>query len=80
MADLKQAKLRLKWSTTISKAAENLSAKPDGVGAVSQRSIPTGKQSLLQTRIAMTEGALLCMPTKSSAHFWNWKGRFASIY
>jgi hypothetical protein len=36
MADLKQAKLHLKWSTTISKAAGNLSVKPVGVGAASQ--------------------------------------------
>ena len=56
MADLKQAKLRPKWSTTISKAAGNLSAKPVGVGAASQRLIPTGERSGLQTRIAATVG------------------------
>jgi hypothetical protein len=34
---------------------------------VFQRSIPTGKQSLLQTRTAMTEGALLHADEKLSA-------------
>jgi hypothetical protein len=36
-----------------------VSAKPVGVGAVSQRLIPTGEQSGLLTHIATTEGVLL---------------------
>jgi len=43
---------------------DNLS-KADGVGAVSQRLIPTGERSGLLTRTATMEGALLCAPTKS---------------
>jgi len=40
-------------------------AKPVGVGAVSQRLIPTGERSGLQTRIAATVNASLCAPMKS---------------
>jgi hypothetical protein len=36
-----------------------------GVGAVSQRLIPAGERCGLQTRTVTTEGALLCMRTKS---------------
>jgi hypothetical protein len=34
----------------------------------------------LLTRIGTTESGLLCMPTKRRPRFWNWKGRFVSIY
>ena len=52
--------------------AENLSKTGwIGVGAVSQDLIRTGKRSGLLTPIAMTAGALLCMPTKSSAPLLN---------
>jgi hypothetical protein len=44
--------------------ADNLK-KPVGVGAASQRLIATGERSGLQTPIATTESALLCMPMKS---------------
>jgi hypothetical protein len=37
------------------------SAKPDGVGAVSQRLIPTGERSGLLTHIAATESVSLCV-------------------
>src|SRR4029453_4400961 len=40
-------------------------AKPVGVGVVSQRSFPTGKKFLLQTRIARTGAGSLCAPIKS---------------
>jgi hypothetical protein len=40
------------------KSRRPISAKPVGVGAVSQRLIPTGEQSGLQTRIATTESQL----------------------
>jgi len=43
--------------------ADNLS-KADGVGAVSQRLIPTGERSGLLTRIAATESGSLCGPMK----------------
>ena len=42
-----------------------ISAKPVGVGAVSQRLIPTGERSGLQTHIATTESISLCMPMRS---------------
>jgi hypothetical protein len=44
--------------------ADNLS-KPDGVGAVSQRLIPTGEESGLLTSIAATESVSLCARMKS---------------
>jgi hypothetical protein len=44
--------------------ADNLS-KADGVGAVSQRSIPAGKQCLLQMRTATTESISLCVQMSS---------------
>jgi hypothetical protein len=36
-------------------------SKPDGVGAVSQRLIPTGEQSGLLTHTGMTESVSLCV-------------------
>ena len=42
-----------------------ISAKPVGVGAASQRLIPAGERSGLQTRIATTESVSLCVPMKS---------------
>jgi hypothetical protein len=44
--------------------ADNLS-KADGVGAVSQRLIPTSEQSGLQTRIATRESVSLCVQMSS---------------
>jgi hypothetical protein len=52
-------------ATTISKATDTISAKPDGVGAVSQRLIPTGEQSGLLTHNAATESVTLCTRMKS---------------
>jgi len=43
----------------------SLLSKPVGVRAVSQRLIPTGEQSELQTRIAPTEDPPLCAEQKS---------------
>jgi hypothetical protein len=40
-------------------------AKLEGVGAVSQRLIPTAERSGLVTRIAMTVNASLCVRMKS---------------
>jgi len=45
--------------------ADNLS-KPAGVGAVCQRLIPTGEQSLLQTRTVTTESVSLCERMKAN--------------
>ena len=47
------------------KSSLTISAKPVGVGAVSQRLIPTGERSGLQTRIATTESVSLCVRRKS---------------
>jgi hypothetical protein len=44
--------------------ADNLS-KAVGVGAASQRLIPKGERSGLQTHIATTESVSLCTPMKS---------------
>jgi hypothetical protein len=44
--------------------ADKLS-KPVGVGAVSQRLIPTGERSGSLTRIGMTESVSLCVRMKS---------------
>jgi hypothetical protein len=41
--------------------------------AGSQRLIPTGEQSLLQTRTATTESVSLCVQMKSSARLLNLK-------
>ncbi len=49
------------------KPSPTISAKSAGAGAAFQPLIPTGEQSGLLTRIAATENALLCMPTKSCA-------------
>ena len=46
-------------------------SKPVGVEAAFQRLIPTGERSGLLTRTATTGGALLCMPTRSSARLLN---------
>jgi hypothetical protein len=40
---------------------------------VSQRSIPVGRQSLLQMRTATMEDGSLCMLMKGSPRFWNLK-------
>jgi len=53
--------LRVKYGEIIA----DVSAKPVGVGAVSQRLIPTGERSGLLTRIAATESVLLCVRMKS---------------
>jgi len=42
-----------------------ISAKPDGVGAASQRLIPTGERSGLLTGIVTTENGSLCEGTKA---------------
>jgi hypothetical protein len=67
MADLKQAKLRLKWSTTISKAAGNLSAKPVGATVTSQPLILKDEQSGLLTRTATTESVSMRADEKLTA-------------
>jgi hypothetical protein len=49
----------------LGKSSLTISAKPLGVGAMSQRLIPTGERFGLQTRIAPTESILLCLQMKS---------------
>jgi hypothetical protein len=49
--------------------ALTISAKPVGVGVVSQRSIPTDKQSLLQMRTVMMESVSLCVPIEKLTAF-----------
>jgi hypothetical protein len=44
---------------------DNISAKPVGVTAASERLIPTGEPSGLLTHIVITESASLCVPMKS---------------
>ena len=61
-------------------ASLTTSAKPGGVGAASQRLIPTDEQSGLQTHIATRESASLCVQMISSLPFWSWKGRFVCTY
>ncbi len=48
------------WGSSLS-----ISAKPAGVGAASQRLIPTGERSGLQTHIATMESVSLCTRMKS---------------
>ena len=48
--------------------ADNL-RRPVGVGAASQRLIPTGEQSGLLTHIATTESVSLCMRMKKLTAF-----------
>src|SRR5206468_8590826 len=50
---------------TVSPEALTISAKPVGVGAVSQRLIPEGERTGLQTHIAATESVTLCARRKS---------------
>ena len=57
--------------------ADNLS-KAGGVGAASQRLIPTGERSGLQTYIATTGSVSLCVRMKSLRRFWNWKRGFVA--
>jgi hypothetical protein len=52
-------------SRSTGKSSLIISAKPDGVGAASQRLIPTGERSELPTHIATTESVSLCMRMKS---------------
>jgi hypothetical protein len=47
------------------KSSLTISAKQDGVGAASQRLIPTGERSSLLTHIATTESVSLCERMKS---------------
>ena len=70
----KNRKAQPRCSTKASRARHNMkywesspiiSARPDGVGAVSQRLIPTGERSGLQTHIAATESVSLCARMKS---------------
>ena len=56
------------WANLVNvcrKSSPTISAKPHEVGAVSQRLIPTGEQSLLLTRIAMMGSVSLCERMKS---------------
>ena len=64
---------------TLGKQSLRRSPTPTGFAEFVRDVIPTGKRSGLQTRIATTEGALLCTPRKSSARFWNGILRFAKI-
>jgi hypothetical protein len=47
------------------KSSLTISAKPVGVGAMSQPRIPTGERSELLTHTAMTENVTLCERMKS---------------
>jgi hypothetical protein len=58
--------------------ADNLS-EPVGVGAGSQRLIPTGERSGLQTHIATTESVSLCTRMKSCLRFWNSNARLDAL-
>jgi len=49
----------------LGKSSVTISVKPVGVGAVSQRLIPLGERSSLQTHIATTESVSLCERMKS---------------
>jgi hypothetical protein len=49
-----------------------ISTKRVGVTATFQRLIPTGERSGLQTRIATTEIASLCVRMNCRPRFWNW--------
>ena len=51
--------------------APTISAKPVGVGAASQRSIPTGERSSSLMHIATTERDSLSPPTKNRKRFSN---------
>jgi hypothetical protein len=50
--------------------ADNLS-KAGSSRAASQRLIPNGEQSGLQTRIGTTESVSLCVRMKGCLRFWN---------
>jgi hypothetical protein len=52
-----------RWRTCTASGQQSL--KPFGVGAVSQRLIPMGERSGLQTPIATTESVLPCVRMKS---------------
>jgi hypothetical protein len=56
---------RARIARSIGKSSWTISAKPVGVGAASQRLIPEGERSGLQTRIATTESVSLCERMKS---------------
>ena len=78
MADLKRANLRRKQSTTINKAADNLS-KAVGVRVASRRLIPTVERSGLQMRIATTESVSLCVQMKSRRRFMELESAIRSV-
>ena len=61
------------------KSSLAISAKRDGVGAVSQQLVPMGERSGGLTRIAATEN-VSCEPKKSRVPSWSWEGRFVSSY
>jgi len=57
--------------------AQAISAKPAGVRAASQRLIPTGERSGLQTHIA-TGNVTLCVQMNCGLRFWNYSGDSSS--
>jgi hypothetical protein len=69
----------LNFDTTIERAGRNekssltISAKPVGVGAVSQQLILPGEQSGLLMHTVATESVSLYVRMISSPRFWNWK-------
>ena len=67
-------RLYLKYGSS----SRTISARPAGVGAASQRLIPTGERSGLLTCIAMTESVSLCEQMKYWLGFWNCEGRYTS--
>ena len=53
-----------------------ISAKLDGIAAVSQLRITRGDNFGLWPQSAATLDALLCAPMKCALHFWNYRPRF----